>query len=63
MWRTYRPSEAGVCPVSAAGLVSESEGQEPHRHVVILNQAAGRDTDVDDDDEVSEDEDFGEEQE
>lgn len=59
------PFERKVCHdvVAAAGLVSESEGQEPHRHVVILNQGAGSDTDVDDDDEVSEDEDFGEEQE
>ena len=47
------PFERKVCHdvVAAAGLVSESEGAEPHRHVVVL-PADEADDDVEDTDEA-----------
>ena len=46
------PFERKVCHdvVAAAGLVSESEGAEPHRHVVVMLPEDGAEPGIDDDD-------------
>ena len=55
------PFERKVCHdvVAAAGLVSESEGAEPHRYVVVLPADEVEDEEVDDVDDVDDTEEIG----
>ena len=55
------PFERKVCHdvVAAAGLVSESEGAEPHRYVVVLPADEVEDEEVDDADDADDTEEIG----
>ena len=55
------PFERKVCHdvVASAGLISESEGAEPHRYVVVLPADEVEDEEVDDVDDVDDTEEIG----
>ena len=55
------PFERKVCHdvVASAGLISESEGAEPHRYVVVLPADEGEDEEVDDADDADDTEEIG----